>query len=85
VVNRGLRALGERSVDKHQGGGRSFHLGLGQITEKGGEVLLGASVTLSQLQSRGELYADGALGCLPDALHDLGLSRSETWRPWLEL
>lgn len=48
------------------------NLGLDQIRERNGEVLLGASVTLSQLESRRELYADGALACLPDALHDLG-------------
>jgi len=48
------------------------NLGLDQIKERDGEVLIGASVTLSQLESKRELYADGSLGCLPDALRDLG-------------
>src|SRR5438132_1708078 len=48
------------------------NLGLDKIRERDGEVLLGASVTLSQLERQRELYAGGALGCLPDALRDLG-------------
>src|SRR3989441_12370276 len=48
------------------------NLGLDKIRERDGEVLLGASVTLSQLERQGELYGRGALGCLPDALRDLG-------------
>jgi carbon-monoxide dehydrogenase medium subunit len=47
-------------------------LGLNQIRERDGEVAIGASVTLSQLENQIELYKDGALGCLLDALRDLG-------------
>jgi len=47
-------------------------LGLNKIRTHDGEVSLGASVTLSQLESQKDLYRDGTLGCLPDALHDLG-------------
>jgi CO/xanthine dehydrogenase FAD-binding subunit len=47
-------------------------LGLNQIRVKDGEAAIGASVTLSQLENQIELYKDGALGCLLDALRDLG-------------
>lgn len=48
------------------------NLGLDQIEVRDGEVLVGASVKLSQLEEQKGLYADGSFGCLPDALRDLG-------------
>ena len=48
------------------------NLGFNQIRKRDGEVELGASVTLSQLENQKEFFSDGTLACIPDALRDLG-------------